>query len=114
MGSVTKAERGNLHATQRLPSTKNWGSPWQNHLQNRYVMWKQGGLVPPYSSLTDPYCAKFASSLYGTKAFVEPAENESMHDFYKRREEESSNTYQRARRRSIELIEQVIYLLYKS
>ena len=33
---------------------------------------------------------------------------ESAHDFYKRREEQGSNAFQRARRRSIELIDQVL------
>jgi hypothetical protein len=104
----------------------------------------QGTLVPAYSSLSDPYCAKFVQKLYNVPAFDEPAEDEgdldfykrreetslsnkfinarrsscamhearpngpeSKHDFYKRREEEGSNAFQRARRRSIELIEQV-------
>merc|ERR1712216_966015 len=68
-----------------------------------------GSALPAYSALTDPYCAKFARRLYNKKAFEHTAKaaEESDHDFYKRREQQASNCFQRARRRSIELIEEV-------
>jgi len=135
----------NQYQLKHHKSTCNWHSPWQLHLTDQNEMYAgEGTLVPAYSSLSDPYCAKFVQKLYNVPAFDEPAENEddlafykrreetcltnkffkgrrsscavsearpdgpeSAHDFYKRREEQGSNAFQRARRRSIELIDQV-------
>jgi len=132
----------NPYQQKHRKATMEWSSPWNLHLTNQVEMLhNEGTLVPAYSSLSDPYCAKFAQRLYGVAAFDEPAENEddlafykrreessltnsflkarrgscarlpntkeTNHDFYKRQEQENSNTYQRARRRSIELIDQV-------
>jgi len=88
-------------------STKKWAQKWDHQTIGLEAK------MPAYSSLSDPYCAKYCRSLYsiGTKkkkkAFDHTAKApiESDHDYYKRQEATKSNSFNRARRRSVELIE---------
>jgi len=99
------AKPRNPYRLERIRSTKKWHQDWNNRTDPRGAT----STIPSYSALTDPYCAKYCTSLYKKKAWKDEAKapEESDHDFYKRREEQASNFYQRARRRSIELIEAV-------
>jgi len=93
----------NPYAMVREPSTKPWQTPWELHLSNQAQIWREGGLVPHYDVFDDPNCAQFAQRLYNNVG--EEPKDESAHEFWKRQEEENSNTFQRARRRSVELFE---------
>lgn len=95
----------NRYTLARHPSTRPWETPWEYHLTNRHQVWLQGSLVPKYDVFTDPHCSEFAQRLYNH--VEEEHLEETLHDFYKRQEEVNSNSFNRARRRSIQLIEQV-------
>jgi len=95
----------NPYKVERLTSTKMWHQKWDSRTDPRGA----GSSLPAYSSLSDPYCAKYCRGLYGMNTFEHEgrAATESDHEFYKRRETQASNSFQRARRRSIELMEAV-------